>query len=85
MVLGVSADSEADNRAFREKFGFPYDLLCDTDMAMSIAYGAGKAGGKMPARVSVLIGPDGTVARTYDKVSPADHPSEVLADLAALG
>lgn len=85
MVLGVSADSSADNKAFRDKFDFPYDLLSDTEMAMSVAYGAAEAGAAMPARVSVLVGPDGAVAATYAKVSPADHPQEVLADLARLG
>ena len=65
---------------FREKFGFPYDLLCDTDGAMSKAYGAAGEGAARPKRVSVLIGPDGRVVRRYDTVVPAEHPQEVLAD-----
>jgi len=35
-------------------------------------------------RRSVLIGPDGIVARSYATVKPADHPDAVLADLDAL-
>ncbi len=82
MVLGVSCDSPAENKAFRDKFDFPYDLLCDVDREMSVAYGAASdAGQKHPARISYLIGSDGTVTKAYLKVKPADHPSDVLADL----
>ena len=84
MIVGISADATADNKAFREKFGFPYDLLSDTDMAMSVAYGAATDGAARPGRISVLIGPAGTVAATYPNVSPADHPSEVLQTLGEL-
>ena len=38
-----------------------------------------------PNRVSVLIAPDGTIAKTYSTVAPAEHAEEVLADLAGLG
>ena len=48
---------------------------------MSAAYGAAESDSPKPTRVSVLIGPDGKVAAAYDKVTPADHPAEVLADL----
>jgi len=37
-----------------------------------------------PTRVSVLVAPDGTVAKAYDTVTPAEHPDQVLADLASL-
>ncbi len=37
-----------------------------------------------PKRISYLIGPDRRVKRVYAKVSPKDHPAQVLADLAAL-
>ncbi len=49
---------------------------------MSIAYGAAMdAEAGRPKRISVLVGPDGTVVRRYDAVTPAYHPDEVLADL----
>jgi len=51
---------------------------------MSVAYGAAASGDARSSRVSVLIGPDGTVAAVYPKVSPADHADTVLADLKAL-
>lgn len=85
MILGLSFDSPADNRAFREKFSFPYDLLCDTDKSVGIAYGAAEdASAGHPARISYLIDPEGRIAKVYGKVVPVEHPDEVLADLKAL-
>ena len=52
---------------------------------MSAAYGAASAGSSNASRVSVLVGPDGAVAASWGKVSPADHPAEVLAELERLG
>lgn len=82
MIVGVSCDSEAENKAFRDKFDFPFDLLCDTDRTMSLAYGAvsNQAGG-YPSRISYLIGPDAKVLRAYASVSPGSHADEVLEDL----
>jgi thioredoxin-dependent peroxiredoxin len=84
VILGVSFDAPKDNAAFRQKFGFPYDLCSDQDKTASIAYGAAEPDSPRPRRVSVLIGPDGKVAVAYDKVTPADHPDQVLADLSRL-
>ena len=74
-------DSPDDNKAFKEKFNFPYDLLSDMGKSMSTAYGAAKMDSARPNRVSVLIAPDGKVAAVYPKVTPADHPNEVLSAL----
>ncbi len=52
---------------------------------MSIAYGAAEADSPRASRISVLIGPDGKVAKVYATVKPVDHPDEVLADLKNLG
>ncbi len=81
----MSFDTPADNGAFREKFGFPYDLLSDESKEMSTAYGVPERDNGLPTRVSVLIGPDGKIAAAYGEVTPADHPAEVLADLDRLG
>ena len=66
---------------FKTKQGFPFDLLCDTDLAMSVAYGVCDSGAPRTGRMSMLIDPDGKVHKTYSKVSPATHPEEVLADI----
>ena len=83
--MGVSCDPTSANKAFREKFSFPYDLLSDEDKSMSVAYGAAQADSPRASRISVLVGPNGRVAKVYDTVKPADHPDEVLGDLASLG
>ena len=76
----MSCDSLSDNKAFKDKFSFPYDLLCDTDRAMSIAYGAVESvDAPYPKRISYLIKPDGKIAKVYTQVTPAEHPDEVLA------
>ena len=86
VVAGVSFDSLARNRAFREKHAFPFDLLCDEDRSVSISYGAAKKPSQWLARrISYLIDPDGRIARVYEKVKPARHPEEVLAALDELG
>ena len=82
MILGASFDSPEENKAFKDKFDFPYDLLCDTDRTMGLAYGAaGDADASHPARISYLIDPEGKIAKVYGKVVPAEHPDEVLRDL----
>jgi len=79
VICGVSFDSVADNRAFREKFDFPYALLCDTDKQLGLACGAAAdAGAGYPKRITVVIGPDGLVRAVYDQVKPAEHPRQVL-------
>jgi thioredoxin-dependent peroxiredoxin len=81
-VLGASFDDEAANRAFAEKFQFPFKLLCDTDQAIGRDYGAVDPGGRGGARrISYLIGPDRRVLKAYATVKPATHPDEVFADL----
>ena len=82
MIVGASFDSPAENLAFRDKSDFPYDLLCDEDRSMGMAYGAADApDASHPARISYLIDPDGRIQQVYAKVDPAAHPDQVLADL----
>ncbi|NKC12791.1 MAG: redoxin domain-containing protein [Gammaproteobacteria bacterium] len=85
MILGVSCDPPRENRAFKEKFDFPFDLLCDVERAVSMLYGAADSPQTIyPARISYLIDPQGRVARVYAEVNPASHADDVLRDLAAL-
>ncbi len=82
MIVGVSCDTPADNRAFQEKFNFPYDLLSDEDRTVSMTYGAAESADQVyPARISYLIDPTGRIARTYATVDPPTHPDQVLQDL----
>ena len=47
-----------------------------------MSYGAAEAADQeRPKRMSVLVGPDGKVMKTYATPEGAEHPAEVLADL----
>ncbi|HLU40685.1 MAG TPA: peroxiredoxin [Planctomycetota bacterium] len=83
-ILGASFDDAAANRSFKEKFAFPFPLLCDTTRALGLAYGAcDDANAKHARRISVVVGPDGNVLKVYDQVDARNHPAQVLADLGA--
>ena len=82
MVLGISFDKPAENKAFKEKFAFPFLLLSDTERKVGMAYGAADAPDAGHAkRISYLIDPQGKIAKVYAAVKPAEHPDQVLADL----
>lgn len=82
MVIGISNDAPAKNKKFQEKHDFPFDLLCDEDLTVSVAYhaAAGPDAGRAN-RISYLIGPGGVIKKAYAKVKAADHPEQVLGDL----
>ncbi len=86
LVVGISCDTPAENRLFKEKFNFPFDLLSDPSRETAMAYGAADSPDtEYPARISYLIDENGRIAKAYAKVVPSVHPEEVLADLAAPG
>ena len=81
-ILGISFDSVEDNRAFADKFDFPYALLCDTDKSVAMAYGAAdddSAG--WPNRLTFVIGPDGVIKAAIDTKDPAGQADTLLAEL----
>ena len=87
-VVGISFDTPEANAAFRAKFDFPFDLLCDTDRSVAATYQVLRAEddpfADYPQRISYLIDPEGTIAKTYEVSDPAGRALEVLADLGAL-
>jgi peroxiredoxin Q/BCP len=79
VILGVSFDSVAANKAFAEKFSFPYQLLCDTDRAIGMAYGAAESVTQATAkRISYVIDKDGKVKAVWGKVDVKAHTADVL-------
>jgi len=82
VILGASFDTVEENKAFADKFDFPFLLLSDVDRAVGLAYGATEPGETRGARrISYLIGPDGTIAQVYAKVDVSVHPQAVLDDI----
>lgn len=80
-VVGVSPDAPEKHVRFRNKYGLRFTLLSDPKHQTLAAYGAwgerpGKADGVI--RSTVLLAPDGTVARTWYGVKADGHAAEVL-------
>ena len=81
-MIGISNDAPAKNKRFQEKQDFPFDLLCDEDLSVSVAYGAAlDADAGKANRISYLISPGGVIKKAYAKVKAGDHPEQVLEDL----
>lgn len=85
VVIGVSPDASASHGKFKKKYGLPFKLLSDPDHAVLEAYGAwgekSMYGKKYEGvlRSTVVIGPDGKVAKVFPKVKPEGHAEEILA------
>ena len=92
VVLGVSGDSGASHTKFAEKYELPFQLLVDADdhaVARSYgAYGLKKNYGKTyegVIRSTVVVDPDGKVAKVWPRVKPDTHGDVVLAWLLTTG
>ena len=87
MILGISPDTVAAQAKFKKKFDLPFTLLADTDHTVAERYGVWKEkmnyGKKYMGveRTTFLIGPDGRVARVFEKVNAKGHAEEVVAAL----
>ena len=83
-VLGVSTDNEASHQKFARKYKLPFMLLSDTNYAIAEAYGTygqkkfmGRAYMGVH-RMTFLIDERGKITKTFEKVKPDEHASEVL-------
>ena len=83
VVLGVSPDSVEDLRKFADKYGLAFTLLSDEGGKVAQQYGAWieKDGYHFNERSSVLVDPEGNIARVFPKVKPAEHDELVLGAL----
>lgn len=86
-ILGVSLDDVESHQKFSENHGLPFPLLADFEGKAADAYGVKTKmfGMTIAKRQTFLIDPDGNLAKHYEKVKPATHSTDVLADLATLG
>ena len=83
-IVGVSRDSVASHKKFKEKYGINFPLLADTDSSLCDAFGViveknmyGKVS-KGVQRSTFLIGPDAKIQKVWPKVSVEGHAEEVL-------
>ncbi len=91
VVIGLSPDSVAAHDKFKAKHGLTVTLASDETKDVLSAYGVwgekSMYGRKYMGvtRTTVLVGPDGCVARVWPKVKVAGHARAVLDAVAALG
>ena len=84
VVFGVSILDEKSKAKFAAKHGLTFPLLADADHTTAEKYGVWQEkmryGRKYMGivRTTYLIGPDGKVARRWDKVKIDGHAEEVL-------
>jgi peroxiredoxin Q/BCP len=77
VVLGVSMDDEASHIKFTEKYGLPFQLLADTDGAITKAYDV--EGGGYAKRVTYVIDSNGKITHVDASVNTASHAQDILA------
>jgi peroxiredoxin Q/BCP len=89
-IIGISPDSVASHEKFKEKFGFPFDLLADEDKAICALFDVYKEksmyGRKYMGveRSTFLIDEKGVLRQEWRKVKVPGHAEEVLAAASAL-
>jgi peroxiredoxin Q/BCP len=91
VVIGVSPDSAKKHMRFKAKYGLAYTLVADTDHAVCERYSVwGEKtffGRKYMGvlRTTFVIGPDGRIARVFEKVNPFGHADEVASAVGERG
>ena len=81
-MLGITFSALDALAQWRDEVGAFGELLSDAERAVAMAYGAAEDTQQEKAsRISVLIGPQGRVVKTYQPADAAAHADEVLADL----
>ncbi|MGL5807309.1 MAG: peroxiredoxin [Xenococcaceae cyanobacterium] len=77
VVLGVSMDDQASHKMFKEKYGLPFNLLVDTDGAITKAYDV--EGGGYAKRVTYIIDGEGKISHVDAQVNTGNHAQDILA------
>jgi peroxiredoxin Q/BCP len=86
-VIGISRDTLKSHEKFREKFGFPFELIADPDETICNLFGVMKDknmyGKKVRGieRSTFLVDEDGRLLREWRKVRVDGHAREVLDSL----
>lgn len=87
VILGVSKDSVESHAKFADKYKLNFSILSDPEKKVISDYGAWGEKNFMGRkymgifRNTYLIDPKGNLVKTYEKVNPLIHGSQVLADL----
>ncbi|MCX6053946.1 MAG: thioredoxin-dependent thiol peroxidase [Chloroflexi bacterium] len=84
VILGVSPDSPASHKKFKEKYHLPFTLLADEKHIVCEKYGVwGKKsmyGREYDGvfRTTFVISTTGEIIKVFENVKPAEHSKEIL-------
>ena len=88
-VIGVSADDVPAQKAFKEKYHFPFTLLADKDRTVITAFGVPvkevPAVGAFASRQSFLVNKEGRIVWRDLNASTKEQAADVLQALKTLG
>ncbi|MDQ2908502.1 MAG: peroxiredoxin [Candidatus Eremiobacteraeota bacterium] len=73
-IVGVSRDSSASHRRFKEKYGLEFPLLADVDSTLREAFG-------ISGRATFLFDATGTLRHVWPQVRVDGHAGDVLSKL----
>ncbi|MFM7190254.1 MAG: peroxiredoxin [Microcystaceae cyanobacterium] len=76
VVLGVSRDDQASHKLFKEKYGLPFQLLVDTDGAITKVYDVD--GGGYSKRVTYIIDGTGKISHVDAAVNTSTHAQDII-------
>ena len=82
-VIGVSTDTVAEQKAFKEKYSFPFTLIADPEKTVIQAFGV-PAGSGHAARQAFLIDSSGNIVWRDLKASTKEQAADVLAAMQEL-
>lgn len=83
-VIGISKDSVASHKKFKDKYSLPFTILSDTELETIKAYDVWKEKklyGKTSmgiVRTTYLIDEQGIIIEAMDKVKAANNPKEMM-------
>ena len=74
----MSLDNESDNKAFAEKFSFPYHLLCDVNRQIALAYHAvNNKDDQYASRISYVIDEEGKIIESIENIDTKNHSKDL--------
>jgi peroxiredoxin Q/BCP len=84
VVLGVSADTEANHAAFAQKYQLPFSILADPDRRIIDAYGVRVPILGIAKRWTFIIDKQGLIRHVVHDVDTRNHDDQVLGLLKGL-
>jgi len=88
VILGISPDSPKSHAKFKQKYRLPFTLLADEDHSVCETFGVWGLKKMMGReyygvlRTTYLIDEKGMIKKVFKNVKPAEHSTELLAELA---